>query len=94
MPGCSSSTATTSGCKPARYAQLLSDLPAGLSEWAVHPSVGSEESQAIDSGWRVRRTDYEFLTSPEALRLLEQEGVVVIDYRTIQRAWSQSSAPR
>jgi len=80
--------------KPARYAQLLRDLPAGLSEWAVHPSVGSEESQAIDGGWRVRRTDYEFLTSPQARRLLEQEDVVVIDYRPIQRAWSQPSAPR
>jgi predicted glycoside hydrolase/deacetylase ChbG (UPF0249 family) len=80
--------------KPARYAQLLRDLPAGLSEWAVHPSVGSEESQAIDGGWRRRRTDYEFLTSPQARRLLEQEGVVVIDYRPLQRAWSQSSAPR
>ncbi len=80
--------------KPARYAQLLCDLPAGLSEWAVHPSVGSEESQAIDSGWRVRQTDYEFLTSLEAPQLLEQEGIVMIDYRTIQRASSQSSAPR
>jgi chitin disaccharide deacetylase len=60
----------------------------------VHPSVGSEESKAIDSGWRVRRTDYEFLTSPEARQLLKQQGVVVIDYRTIQRAWSRSSASR
>jgi predicted glycoside hydrolase/deacetylase ChbG (UPF0249 family) len=74
--------------KPARYARLLRDLPAGLSEWAVHPSVGGEESQAIDSGWRVRRTDYEFLTSPQARQLLQQAGIVVIDYRTIQRAWS------
>ncbi|MET8047791.1 polysaccharide deacetylase family protein [Streptosporangium sp. NPDC005286] len=77
--------------KPARYAHLLRELPAGLSEWAVHPSVGREESQAIDSGWRVRRTDYEFLTSPKAHELLQQEGITVIDYRTIQRAWS--SAP-
>jgi len=80
--------------KPARYARLLRDLPAGLSEWAVHPSVGSEESQAIDNGWRRRRTDYEFLTSPQARQLIEQQGVVVIDYRPIQRAWSRSSAPR
>jgi hypothetical protein len=43
--------------KAARYAQLLGDLPAGLSEWAVHPSLGNEESQAIDSGWRVRQSD-------------------------------------
>jgi predicted glycoside hydrolase/deacetylase ChbG (UPF0249 family) len=80
--------------KPTRYARLLRDLPAGLSEWAVHPSVGGEESQAIDSGWRVRRTDYEFLTSPQARQLLQHAGIVVIDYRTIQRAWSRSGAPR
>jgi predicted glycoside hydrolase/deacetylase ChbG (UPF0249 family) len=81
--------------KSARYAQLLRDLPVGLSEWAVHPGLGNEESQAIDpGGWRVRRTDYEFLTSPQARELLQQEGIVVTDYRTIQRAWTQTSARR
>lgn len=79
--------------KSFRYAQLLRDLPTGLSEWAVHPSLGSQDSQRIDSGWRVRRTDYDFLTSPEALALLQQEGIAVIDYSTIQQAWSQPSAP-
>jgi len=69
---------------------LLRDLPVGLSEWAVHPSLGNEESQAIDGGWRVRRTDYEFLTSPEARELLRQEGIVVIDYRPLQQVWSQT----
>jgi chitin disaccharide deacetylase len=76
--------------KSARYAKLLHDLPAGLSEWAVHPALGDEQSQMIDPGWRVRRTDYDFLTSPQATALLEDERIVVIDYRTIQRAWSGS----
>ena len=80
--------------KAARYAKLLRDLPAGLSEWAVHPGLGNEESQAIDPGWRVRQTDYEFLTSREARELLHQEGIVVIDYSTIQQVWSPASAPR
>ena len=81
--------------KAARYAQLLRDLPVGLSEWAVHPGLGNEESQAIDpGGWRVRRTDYEFLTSPQARELLQQEGIAVIDYRAIQQAWSQINPPR
>jgi chitin disaccharide deacetylase len=75
--------------KAARYAELLHDLPVGLSEWAVHPGLGNEESQAIDpDGWRVRRTDYEFLTSQQARELLQTEGIVVIDYKTIQQAWS------
>jgi predicted glycoside hydrolase/deacetylase ChbG (UPF0249 family) len=77
--------------KAARYAELLRALPAGLSEWAVHPGLGDEESRAIDhGGWRVRRTDYEFLTSPEARALVRQEGIVMTDYRTVQRVWSQS----
>jgi chitin disaccharide deacetylase len=79
--------------KPARYAELLRDLPAGLSEWAVHPALGNEESQAIDPGWRVRRTDYEFLTSPQAHELLRQERITVIDYRTIQQAWTGRPVP-
>jgi hypothetical protein len=31
----------------------------------------------------VRQTDYDFLTSPDTRELLQQEGIVVIDYRTI-----------
>ncbi|MFE7123462.1 polysaccharide deacetylase family protein [Streptomyces sp. NPDC057617] len=80
--------------KAAQYAQMLRDLSAGLNEWAVHPSLGNEESQAIDSGWPVRRTDYEFLTSPQARDVLQQEDITVIDYRTIQQVWSQNTGPR
>jgi predicted glycoside hydrolase/deacetylase ChbG (UPF0249 family) len=76
--------------KSGRYAKLLHDLPPGLSEWAVHPALGDEQSQMIDPGWRVRRTDYDFLTSPQARALLENERIIVIDYRTIQRAWDRS----
>lgn len=72
--------------KAARYVQLLRDLPSGLSEWAVHPGLGDADSRAVDDGWRVRRTDYEFLTSPQAQDALRQEGIVVVDYEQIQRA--------
>ncbi|MGW3579837.1 polysaccharide deacetylase family protein [Streptomyces rubiginosohelvolus] len=73
--------------KAARYVQMLRDLPAGLNEWAVHPSLADKDSQAVDDGWTVRRTDYEFLTSPQAREVLQEENIDVIDYRTIQRAW-------
>jgi hypothetical protein len=52
----------------------------------VHPGLG--ESQAIDGGWRVRRTDYEFLVSPEAREIVREEQIHVIDYRILQQAWS------
>ena len=79
--------------KAGLYAELVRGLPAGLTEWAVHPGLGDRVSQTIEpDGWRVRRTDYEFLTSSVARELVEQEGIVVIDYRSIQRAWSQLDA--
>ncbi len=79
--------------KPARYARLLHDLPVGLSEWAVHPALGGEPSATIDPGWRVRRSDYEFLTSPQARTLLRDERITVISYRALQRAWYGRPAP-
>ncbi|MEU4740749.1 ChbG/HpnK family deacetylase [Actinosynnema sp. NPDC023658] len=75
--------------KPDRYARLLRDLPAGLSEWAVHPSLAGARSREVDGGWRVRRSDYEFLVSPRARELVDREGITVIDYRALQEAWSR-----
>ena len=34
-------------------------------------------AQAIDPGWRVRQTDYEFLTSPQARTVLRDERITV-----------------
>ena len=74
--------------KPARYADLLRELPAGLSEWAVHPSLGSAEAQATDpDGWQVRRTDFDFLVSAQAREIVEQEGITLIGYEPLQKVW-------
>jgi len=78
--------------KPARYAELLRALPPGLTEWAVHPGLGNDEAKAIDGGWRVRSTDYEFLMSPEARETVAAEGIAVIDYRTLQQTWTSVTA--
>ena len=48
--------------KAARYAELLHELPAGLSEWAVHPGLDTPEFLAIEpAGNHIRQTDYDFL---------------------------------
>lgn len=79
--------------KSARYAELLRELPVGLSEWAVHPSLGSAESKAIDpDGWRVRRTDFDFLISPQAREVIRQEGIALIGYEPLQKVWQGSSS--
>ena len=74
--------------KSALYAQLLRDLPVGLTEWAVHPSLGNAESQALEpDGWEIRRADFDFVTSPEARELIKAEGIVLLDYRALQKRW-------
>jgi predicted glycoside hydrolase/deacetylase ChbG (UPF0249 family) len=74
--------------KSARSVQMLRELPMGLSEWAVHPGLGSSESQAIDpGGWQVRQTDFEFLMSSEARKIIQQEEIILLSYRSLQELW-------
>ncbi|HXX78055.1 MAG TPA: polysaccharide deacetylase family protein [Ktedonobacteraceae bacterium] len=76
--------------KSARYAQLLRDLPSGLSEWAVHPALGTPEMQAIEpESWQVRQTDFDFLISQEARSIIEQEGIVLLSYQPLQQRWHE-----
>jgi chitin disaccharide deacetylase len=74
--------------KAARYAQLLHDLPVGLSEWAVHPGVDGAEARAIGAlGPEVRQTDLDFLISPDARAMIQREGITLLSYKPLQQAW-------
>jgi chitin disaccharide deacetylase len=74
--------------KSRRYAELLRTLPPGLSHWAVHPAFADDEAKGLDpDGWRVRRTDYEFLLSRQGHELIAQENIVLLDYRRLQQVW-------
>ncbi len=74
--------------KPARYAQLLHDLPAGLNEWAVHPGLDTPELLAIEpEGNHVRQADFDFFTSQKVKEIIDAEGIILLDYRSLQRVW-------
>src|SRR5215831_3562372 len=76
--------------KSERYDQLLRELPCGLSEWAVHPALGTPEMQAIEpESWQVRQTDFDFLTSHEARSIIEQEEIVLLSYKPLQKRWHE-----
>ena len=76
--------------KAARYAQMLRDLPVGLSEWAVHPGLGNAELQAIEpDSWQVRQTDFEFCMSPAAQEIVNEEGIMIVDYTAVQALWNK-----
>jgi hypothetical protein len=74
--------------KSARYGRMLRELPAGLSEWAVHPALDSPELLAIEpDGNHIRQTDFDFLVSREAKEIVEEEGIILLDYRAVQAIW-------
>jgi predicted glycoside hydrolase/deacetylase ChbG (UPF0249 family) len=74
--------------KSTRYAQMLRELPAGLSEWAVHPGLDNAELLAIEpNGKHIRRTDFDFLMSQEAKDIVKEEGIILLDYRALQVVW-------
>lgn len=74
--------------KSARFAQILRELPVGLSEWAVHPGLGTPELQALEpASWQVRQTDFDFLVSREAREIIQQEGIILLSYKPLQKVW-------
>ena len=76
--------------KAAQYVQLLRELPAGLSEWAVHPGLGNPELLAIDPGGsHMRQADFDFFTSPQAKNTVKKEGIILLDYRALQDLWRE-----
>jgi predicted glycoside hydrolase/deacetylase ChbG (UPF0249 family) len=76
--------------KAARYAQMLHELPAGLSEWAVHPGLDNAELLAIEpDGNHVRQTDFDFWTSQPAKDIVKEEGIILLDYRALQVVWRE-----
>lgn len=81
--------------KPATFERMLVDLPPGLTEWATHPGLGTEDWRTIETTtWRVRQTDHAFLVSQRAQEILDREGIAVSDYRPLQSVWNSGSAGR
>jgi len=74
--------------KPALYAQLLRELPEGLSEWAVHPAIDDAEFLAIEPGGNhERQSDFESMVSSEVREAIEREGIILLSYEPLQALW-------
>jgi predicted glycoside hydrolase/deacetylase ChbG (UPF0249 family) len=78
--------------KTSLYIQLLRELPAGLSEWAVHPGLDNAELLALEpAGNHERQIDFDFWTSQQAKDIIKEEGIILIDYRALQVVWNKVS---
>jgi predicted glycoside hydrolase/deacetylase ChbG (UPF0249 family) len=74
--------------KSARYAQMLRELPKGLSEWALHPSLDTPELLAIElESNHIRQIDFDFLMSRKTKEIVKEEGIILFDYRELQAVW-------
>ncbi|HYH11896.1 MAG TPA: hypothetical protein VD789_06020, partial [Thermomicrobiales bacterium] len=79
--------------KQARCVEILRDLASGLSEWVVPPRLGNDEYLTLESRtWQARRANYDFLMSDRAREVIEQEGITLLDYRSLRDAWSRRPA--
>ncbi len=86
--------------KVAALATKLRELPAGLSEWALHPGIATDELRAVMADPRVpgvtgtpegRQSDFDVAVSAEAARIVDEEGIQIIGYRELQRVWQSVS---
>jgi hypothetical protein len=59
-----------------------------LSEWAVHPGLDNAELLALEPADKhERQTDYDFWMSQQAKDIVEEEGIILLDYRALQVVW-------
>ena len=77
-------------------AARLRELPAGLSEWALHPGIATDELRAVMADPRVpgvtgtpegRQSDFDVAVSEEAAKIVAEEGIQIIGYRELQQVW-------
>ena len=77
-------------------ASKLRELPAGLSEWALHPGIATDELRAVMADPRVpgvtgtpegRQSDFDAAISDEIAQIVADEGIQIIGYRELQRVW-------
>lgn len=63
----------------------LKQLPAGITEYFVHPSVESEEIKHISKDWEQRVFEYRVFSDPLVKKVIEEEGIELVDYSILNQ---------
>ena len=64
--------------------QKLSNLPAGISHFLMHPAIDTPELRAITPDWECRVANYNAFMSQEIKDFIKNEGIQMIGYRPIR----------
>jgi predicted glycoside hydrolase/deacetylase ChbG (UPF0249 family) len=73
----------------AYYERVLKELPSGLNCLLIHLAYEDEEMKAVTAGhdyWAAdwRQADFNFFTSEECGKLLEEENIILISWRELR----------
>lgn len=63
--------------------KIWSDIPDGVTETFVHPSVENDELKTITGSWQHRVWEYMLLSDPVTWDTLKSNGVKMISYRDL-----------
>jgi chitin disaccharide deacetylase len=66
--------------------KLLSELPAGITHFILHPSIDTLELRSICPDWMARVANYGAFMSDELKKFIESEDIKLIGYRQIRDA--------
>jgi chitin disaccharide deacetylase len=69
--------------------ELLSEVPAGITHFILHPSVDTPELRAICSDWPSRVANYNAFMSRELRDFITNSDIQLIGYRQIRDAMRQ-----
>ncbi len=74
--------------------ELIRALPKGSTELMSHPGLATGELQRAHTRLKESR-EYELaaLIAPETRRALAESGVELVNYRTLERAWTSTHPP-
>lgn len=65
--------------------KIWTDLPDGVTETFIHPSVENEELKGITGRWLDRVWEYQLMKDPYTHEYLKKHGVELISYRDLIR---------
>lgn len=64
--------------------KMLSDLPAGVTHFLLHPSIDTPELRLIAPDWPSRVANYRTFMLPEIRKFIKDQGIQVIGYRHLR----------
>ncbi len=63
--------------------KIWTDLPDGVTETFIHPSIENDELKSITGRWQDRVWEYELMKDPYTHKYLKDHGIELISYREL-----------